>query len=257
MASDRTVSVLLVGGPTAVLEYAGLRLLTDPTFDPPGRHESGLTKLTGPAVSAEEVGPIDAVLLSHDQHADNLDISGRAFLARAARTLTTVMGAERLGGNAVGLEPWTSVELERPGGGPVTVTAVPAQHGPEGCEPVTGPVVGFVLTAADAPTLYVSGDNASVDVVRTIADREGPIELAVLFAGGVSIPQRFDGAYLTLSAERAAQAAQVLGARAVVPVHFEGWAHFTHGAAELRAAFEAEDIAERLVVPESGTTISV
>jgi L-ascorbate metabolism protein UlaG (beta-lactamase superfamily) len=247
MASDRTVSVLLVGGPTAVLEYAGLRLLTDPTFDPPGRHESGLTKLTGPAVSAEEVGPIDAVLLSHDQHADNLDISGRAFLARAARTLTTVMGAERLGGNAVGLEPWTSVELERPGGGPVTVTAVPAQHGPEGCE----------LTAADAPTLYVSGDNASVDVVRTIADREGPIELAVLFAGGVSIPQRFDGAYLTLSAERAAQAAQVLGARAVVPVHFEGWAHFTQGAAELRAAFEAEDIAERLVVPESGTTISV
>jgi L-ascorbate metabolism protein UlaG (beta-lactamase superfamily) len=162
-----------------------------------------------------------------------------------------------LGGNAVGLEPWTSVELERPGGGPVTVTAVPAQHGPEGCEPVTGPVVGFVLTADDAPTLYVSGDNASVDVVRTIADREGPIELAVLFAGGVSIPQRFDGAYLTLSAERAAQAAQVLGARAVVPVHFEGWAHFTQGAAELRAAFEAEDIAERLVVPESGTTISV
>lgn len=43
-----------------MLEYAGLRLLTDPTFDPPGRQESGLTKLTPPALSAEEVGPIDA-----------------------------------------------------------------------------------------------------------------------------------------------------------------------------------------------------
>ena len=38
MASERSLSVLLVGGPTAVLEYAGLRLLTDPTFDPPGEH---------------------------------------------------------------------------------------------------------------------------------------------------------------------------------------------------------------------------
>ena len=37
MASDRTLTALLVGGPTAVLEYGGLRLLTDPTFDPPGR----------------------------------------------------------------------------------------------------------------------------------------------------------------------------------------------------------------------------
>ena len=90
----------LVGGPTAVLEYAGLRLLTDPTFDPPGEQAGGLTKLTGPAVSADDVGAIDAVLLSHDQHADNLDVSGRAFLARAGRTLTTPLGAERLGGNA-------------------------------------------------------------------------------------------------------------------------------------------------------------
>jgi L-ascorbate metabolism protein UlaG (beta-lactamase superfamily) len=121
------LSVRLVGGPTAVLEYAGLRLLTDPTFDPPGRQESGLTKLTPPALSAEEVGPIDAVLLSHDQHADNLDVSGHAFLPRARRTLTTVAGAARLGGNAVGLEPWASTELERPAGSAVTVTAVPAQ----------------------------------------------------------------------------------------------------------------------------------
>jgi L-ascorbate metabolism protein UlaG (beta-lactamase superfamily) len=258
MASpSSSLSVLLVGGPTAVLDYAGLRLLTDPTFDPPGEQAGGLTKLTGPAVGADDVGAIDAVLLSHDQHSDNLDVSGRAFLARAGRTLTTVTGAERLGGNAVGLEPWASIELERPAGSAVTITAVPAQHGPEGCEPVTGPVVGFVLTADDAPTLYVSGDNASVDVVRDIAERRGPIELAVLFAGGVSIPQRFDGAYLTLSADAAAQAAQVLGARAVVPVHFEGWGHFTQGSAELREAFESAGIGDRLVIPERGASVSV
>ena len=118
-------------------------------------------------------------------------------------------------------------------------------------------MIGFVLTADDAPTLYVSGDNASVDVVRAIAERSGPIELAVLFCGGVSLPHRFDGAYLTLSADAAAQAAEVLGARAVVPVHFEGWAHFTQGADDLRASFAAAGIADRLVVPEPGASVSL
>jgi L-ascorbate metabolism protein UlaG (beta-lactamase superfamily) len=122
---------------------------------------------------------------------------------------------------------------------------------------VTGPVRGFVLTADDAPTLYVSGDNASVDVVRAIAERSGPIELAILFCGGVSLPQRFEGAYLTLSADAAAQAAEILGARAIVPVHYEGWAHFTQGADELRAAFAAAGIGDRLVVPEPGESVSV
>jgi hypothetical protein len=49
----------------------------------------------------------------------------------------------------------------------------------------------------------------------------------------------------------------VLGSRAVVPVHYEGWAHFTQGAAELRDAFDAAGIADRLVVPDPGETVSV
>ena len=256
-AQPTSLTVFAVGGPTAVLEFAGLRILTDPSFDPPGDTPHGLHKLAGPAVAPDDVLPIDLVLLSHDHHDDNLDTSGRAFLARAGRTLTTTAGAERLGGNATGLEPWESLEVERPGGRTLTITAVPAQHGPDGTDHLTGPVIGFVLTAPDVPTLYVSGDNASVDVVRTIADRVGPIELAVLFAGGVSIPHRFDGAYLTLSADRAVEAARVLGARAIVPVHFEGWAHFTQGADDLRAAFAAAGLGVRLVVPEAGDTVQV
>jgi L-ascorbate metabolism protein UlaG (beta-lactamase superfamily) len=254
---DTSLSVFLVGGPTAVLEFAGLRILTDPSFDPPGETPNGLRKLTASAVGPDDVLPIDLVLLSHDHHDDNLDASGKAFLPRAGRTLTTTAGAERLGGNATGLEPWESIEIERPDGKALTITAVPAQHGPDGTDHLTGPVIGFVLSAPDVPTLYVSGDNASVDVVRTIAERIGAIDLAVLFTGGVSVPYRFDGAYLTLSADRAAEAAEALGVRAVVPVHFEGWAHFTQGADDLRAAFAAAGLGDRLVVPEPGGTVQV
>jgi L-ascorbate metabolism protein UlaG (beta-lactamase superfamily) len=166
--------------------------------------------------------------------------------------LTTVAGAERLGGNATGIEPWSSVTI-----GEVTVTAVPAQHGPDGTDHITGPVIGFLLAAPGLETVYVSGDNASLDVVRAIAGRAGAIGVAILFAGAVQLPHRFDGAYLTLSSDRAAEAARILGVRAVVPVHYEGWSHFTQGEAELRAAFAGNGVSDLLVVAERGGTVSV
>jgi L-ascorbate metabolism protein UlaG (beta-lactamase superfamily) len=252
-----TLTARLVGGPTAVLEYAGLRWLTDPSLSPPGEYEGGLVKTTAPALDVETIEPIDVVLLSHDQHRDNLDPSGRELLPRAARVLTTVEGARRLGGNAQGLEPWSSVEVERPEGPPVTVTAVPAQHGPAGAEDVTGPVIGFLLSGPELETVYVSGDNASLDVVRAIAARAGAIDVAVLFAGAVQAAHLFDGAFLTLSSERAAEAAKILGVRAVVPVHFEGWAHFTQGADVLRAAFAGNGMADLLALAEPGAAVAV
>jgi hypothetical protein len=60
----------------------------------------GLTKTEDPAPGIEEVGPVDAVLLSHDQHADNLDPAGRDVVAAAPVVLTTGAAARRLGGTA-------------------------------------------------------------------------------------------------------------------------------------------------------------
>ena len=58
--------------------------------------------------NADAIGDVDAVLLSHDQHADNLDHAGRDFLNSAGRVLTTVAGAKRLDGHAEGLAPWAA-----------------------------------------------------------------------------------------------------------------------------------------------------
>jgi L-ascorbate metabolism protein UlaG (beta-lactamase superfamily) len=166
--------------------------------------------------------------------------------------LTTVAGAERLGGNAVGLEPWAQATV-----GGVTITAVPAQHGPDGTEAILGPVIGFVLSADGLPTVYVSGDNAAVDVVRQIVDRLGTMELAVLFAGGANLPQFFGEALLTLGSGEAVEAARLLEARAVVPIHQEGWSHFSHAPDPLRRAFEEAGMADRLVPVDPGGTVVV
>ena len=245
------LEVTLVGGPTALIRYGAQRWLTDPTFSEPGEY-GGLVKTTGPAVTPDQLGPLDVVLLSHDHHADNLDPAGRELLAEAGRVLTTSLGAERLGAGTTGLDPWAEVQIDG-----VKVTAVPALHGPPGSEPVTGPVTGFVLEAPGEGRLYVSGDNASVDVVAQIAQRLGPIEVAVLFVGAVQIAHRFGGAYLTLSSERAAIATELLGVRAVIPVHFEGWTHFTQGLDQVRAAFAGYGLSDRLTAVERGQTVSV
>jgi L-ascorbate metabolism protein UlaG (beta-lactamase superfamily) len=82
-----SLSITLIGGPTALIEIDGFRLLTDPTFDQPGAYQLPhvkLEKLTGPAMSARDVGAIDAVLLSHDQHSDNLPIRNHTPLSRGA-----------------------------------------------------------------------------------------------------------------------------------------------------------------------------
>ncbi|MFI7408037.1 MBL fold metallo-hydrolase [Streptomyces sp. NPDC049627] len=246
------IPVRVFGGPTALIEYGGLRLLTDPTFDAPGDYPIGggraLTKTAAASASPAEAGHVDVVLLSHDEHPDNLDVSGRALLADVPLTLTTPGGAGRLGGTARGLADWESVEVDRPGGGVITVTGVPALHGPgerEELEAVVGQVVGFVLTGEGLPTVYVSGDNAQLGPVEQIAERFGPVHTAVLFAGAARTAV-LDRQLLTLDSARAVEAARILGARWVVPVHFDSWAHFTEGREELVAAFTAAGLADRL-----------
>jgi L-ascorbate metabolism protein UlaG (beta-lactamase superfamily) len=254
--SDTTCEQLPVrvfGGPTALFEYGGLHFLTDPTFDAPGDYPApggpGLTKTAPASGNPAELGPVDVVLLSHDEHPDNLDRSGRALLADVPLTLTTPGGGKRLGDKATGLADWEYVELDRPGGGTVTVTGVPAVHGPgprEEVEAITGQVVGFVLTGDGLPTVYVSGDNASLDAVGETAERFGPVDTAILFAGAPRFAGLFDGAAIVLDSAHAAEATQILGARRVVPVHYDSWAHFTEGRDALQAAFTAAGLADRL-----------
>lgn len=250
------VVMTLIGGPTLLMEVGGRRILTDPTFSPPGAQVSAggatLVKLRGPAVSAERIGEIDVVLLSHDQHADNLDLAGRELLPRVSRTISTRAAADRLPGVPVtALSPWHSTSLEGPGGSAMAVTATPAHHGPEGTEDSSGPVIGFVLTGPDLPAIYVSGDNASTSVIREIEHHLGPIAIAVLFAGAARTG-RID-AYVSLTSSQVTETAAILPDAALIPAHYDGWAHFQEGEAELTAAIAAApEVASRIHLLRAG-----
>jgi RimJ/RimL family protein N-acetyltransferase/L-ascorbate metabolism protein UlaG (beta-lactamase superfamily) len=241
--------VTRLGGPTALIDIAGARFVTDPTFDPPGRYIVGDRVLTKTAVSsrpAEAVGPVDAVLLSHDQHPDNLDRAGRAVLSQAPLILTTPVAARRLGGNAVGLAPWESKKVPAVDGAvSMRVTAVPAQHGPDGTTHITGDVAGFVIQADAGPTVYISGDNASLAAVEQIARRFPAVDIAVLH-GGAARTSLLGAANLTLDADGLVAAARLLQPRRVVPVHVDSWDHLTETRADVEIAFAAAGLASLL-----------
>jgi L-ascorbate metabolism protein UlaG (beta-lactamase superfamily) len=225
------VRVTHVGGPTVLVEFAGWRLLTDPTFDPPGRTYrfgwgTSSRKLTGPAVAVADVGAIDAVLLTHDHHDDNLDDAGRALLPAAGTVLTTVSGARRLGGNATGLAPWATTRLAAAGRPDIEVTATPCRHGPPLSRPIVGDVVGFALRwdGQRHGQLWVTGDTVLYGGLRQVA-RRLDVGTALVHLGGVRFPVTGPIRY-TMTGRKGAELCRAVGARTVVPVHYEGWRHF-------------------------------
>jgi L-ascorbate metabolism protein UlaG (beta-lactamase superfamily) len=251
------LTITYIGGPTALLEFGGLRFLSDPTFDPAGgQYPSGaatLRKVSAPAISAGELGPIDCVLLSHDQHFDNLDRAGREVLVKATQVLTTEEGTQRLGGNSVGLRNWQSMDVRGPSG-IVRVTATPARHGPEGLS--RGAVIGFVLQHSAAPeAIYISGDTVWYEAVREVAQRFN-VKIAILHLGAARVPE-VGPFHLTMTAEEGVEAARSFPDASIVPIHFEGWEHFSEGRDTIAQAFEAAGLTDRLCWPLPGEGISL
>jgi L-ascorbate metabolism protein UlaG (beta-lactamase superfamily) len=243
------MKITRIGGPTALIEWEGWRILTDPTFDPPGRTYSFAlgttsTKTAGPAITLDDIGPIDAVLVSHHHHADNLDDAGRAGLARAGVVMTTLAGAKQLEHPGVrGLSAGESTLLTAADKPTITITATPCRHGAPLTRPIVGPVIGFALTAQghSRPGVWVTGDTVMYGPLRRFASGLRP-DVALVHIGRVRFPLTGPLAY-TMDAAAAVELIELATPGLVVPVHAEGWSHFS----------EQEEIAARVFAAAPAT----
>ena len=251
------MTLTLVGGPTVLIEYDGLRLLTDPTFDPPGQYQGPHSpvkhiKTDGPAFPVEQVGQLDAVLLSHDHHFDNLDNAGRALLPDVGMIYTTNSGALRLGGNAVGLAPFETRSFEGRNGKKLFVTATPARHGPIGVD--AGDVVGFVLGVNEPGDLiYITGDTLWFEGTAEVARRFAP-KVVVLYTGAAEPRGRF---HMTMGSEDALEAAHAFPDSTLVSVHNEGWGHLRESQDQLAGVFSKFNLASRLTRFDKGKPLAL
>ena len=250
--------ITYLGGATYLLEIGSFRLLSDPGFDPEGTEKSegpghDLKKVMAPPIPAEEIGKIDAVLLSHAHHYDNLDNTGKAMLPSWGRVLTTPDGAEVLGGNAEALATWESTELTNEAGETIKITALPAVHtnNPE-IRGAVGETTGFLLEWAGQQNgaFYISGDTVWVDDIEEIGKRYN-VGTGILHMGAANVPAVGDNR-LTMNGEEGARVTKTLGLKIVYPAHFEGWLHYKEGREGIEASFEAAGVRDQLNILDPG-----
>ncbi|KAH7146727.1 beta-lactamase superfamily domain-containing protein [Dactylonectria estremocensis] len=243
-----------IGTATAIfhLPALGINLLTDPVFSPAGTEWDigvGILRNTEQAaLSPAQLPPVEVVLLSHEDHADNLDEPGRLLLD-GRKVLTTIDGANKLAPRpgVRGLRPWEKVGLDI-GGKKLEVVGTPCQHLPGG--ECTGFIIladEFGLTDGRPNAIYFSGDTVYLEELAQMKEKYH-ISVAVLNIGKVMIPSPGSATpiQITMDGKQAVKLFRDIDADVLVPMHYESWTHFTENGPALRHAFEAEGVMDRV-----------
>lgn len=194
---------------------AGFTLLTDPILS---RSIAGIRRVTAPGLDLEQMGRIDAVLISHD-HFDHLDWP---TLKRLPRDTAVFVGAglarafRRRGFANVQSLDWWEDEMF----GPLRITFVPAHHWSGRALSGLNRSLwgGWIVTGPRGRKVYFAGDTAYGRFFKQIGEQHPGIDVA-LFPVGSYDPQWYNGNSHT-TPEEAVQAFRDLGARAFVPIHW-------------------------------------
>jgi len=227
-SGGENASIFFVGTATTILEWAGIRIMTDPNFLHAGDHVHlgpGVTstRRTNPAIDLHDLPRIDLVLLSH-YHADHFDEMVENSLRRDLPIITTPHAKECLVDKKEGSEKFTAVTdldfwdscLVRTESvdyadkrAAIKVTGMPGKHVPPGplsaandlikaVPPTNGWMVelGYIARGQGDETfkngyrIYISGDTLMVDELKEIPERYRgqDIDLMLIHLGGTTIP---------------------------------------------------------------------
>ncbi|KAG8745465.1 hypothetical protein FRC10_008008 [Ceratobasidium sp. 414] len=247
------VDMTFIGTATAILSVDGVNFITDPAFDKEGTEYDlqivMLKSLAGPALQLHDLPAIDAVLLSHEDHPDNLDTAGRVLLD-GRTVVTTPDGANKLKPrpSVHPIRPWETLPLKI-GGKEFNITGTPCVHLPG------GESTGFILQTASFGTspeglpnaIYFSGDTIYLEELAQMR-KKFHIVLAILNLGDVrvSLPGSSEPLQITLDGKSAAKLIRELEPDVVVPMHFDSWAHFTEPSAKSAKVFEEEGLKDKV-----------
>ena len=209
-----------------MVKWRGWHLLLDPYLSESLTKKYASTdkphvRMTERAVDPGTLDFIDVVTSSHN-HTDHLDAETLGPLLRINNRITLIVAAanrnfvaERLGIDAsfpVGLEIGQSTNA-----GPFRIEAVPAKHDELGPE-----FVGYIVLCGPW-TIYHSGDTLLYDGMAELLQPH-EVDVALLPINGRAPERRVAG---NLNAVEAAQLGKQIGARTVIPCHYQMFAFNT------------------------------
>ena len=249
-----------------LLEIGTVRILTDPVFDTGQRYYSfgapffGATRSLDPALRPEDIPELDAILLSHPHHLDNLDDGGRALFPKTREIITNHHGRRTLKRRATGLHEWGKTTIFGHRGEQITAIATPALHGPRWL-PGTRHVCGFVLKwdGQKCGALYISGDTIYFDDLRELT-RHFIIGTAILHLGAVHFwPPVPPWWRFTFNGAEAVKMAELLRPKTLIPIHYERsiWSHFREDVSSYHQQFQKAGLLETVQWLERGKQTAI
>ena len=215
---DAHLAVLWVGHATVLIQIDDKIILTDPVFT---NAEGQLSaRLSEPGLAAENVPPVDAVLISH-LHFDHLSLGSLELLEPKIRTL--VMPQDGLvyltdfSFPAMELPRWHSVDLDG-----LRITAVPVVHNGMRYGIDIGwmkrAFTGYVIQYHGV-TVYFGGDTAYGPHFKETHNRFGHIDLALLPISPIEPRSFMKKSHV--DPEEAVRGFLELGAERMVPMHYD------------------------------------
>jgi L-ascorbate metabolism protein UlaG (beta-lactamase superfamily) len=186
------------------------------------------------AVAAEDLSP-QTILLTHG-HADHIGDTVSIATRAGSDVVAIVEIANELSEDGV-------AQVHDPNlGGTVTlewgsVKLVPAWHTSTTPKGAVNVPAGLIVRFA-GQTIYHLGDTALFSDLRLIAETEGPIDVALMCIGG----------HYTMDRHDAVHAAKLIGAKQVIPCHYDTFPPIVTDAQAFRSEVESADVSEVVVL---------
>ena len=258
-------TIQFIGTATVLIRYQGFTILTDPNFLHKGEHVHlgyGLhaKRLTDPALEMSQLPPLDLVVLSH-YHEDHFDRRVQDQLNRDTPIVSTHEAAaqlKRMGfRRTLALSTWDALEITK-GQARLTITAMPARHGPPVVNALLPTVMGSVLDFTATPArpryrMYISGDTLVFDDIALIPHRFPGIDLALLHLGGTRILKALK---VTMDGKDGVEMLNIIAPQRAIPIHYDDYDVFKSPLSEFEAAVRAAGLENKITYLKHGQSYS-
>ncbi|KAE8363947.1 beta-lactamase superfamily domain-containing protein [Aspergillus caelatus] len=288
---DENASVYFIGTATTIIEWEGLRVMTDPNFLHAGDHVHlgpgvSSARRTNPAVDLHELPRVDVVLLSH-YHGDHFDQKVESSLRRNLPIITTPHAKSTLTSKGedsftevYDLEPFQEAIIDITGNtskkqARMRVTGMPGKHVPTGVieklndlvsaiPPTNGWMVELGYSDGSSTTdltvgyrIYISGDTLLVDDLKEIPRRYGDqkIDLMLAHLGGTTVPSPALGPLammVTMDAKQGVQLMQLIRPDVTIPIHYDDYEVFASSLEDFRKQVEEAGLGSGVVYLDRG-----